>query len=82
MEDSSPAGAVTAYGLDGIDFDDEYADSGTNGTNGTAQPNACSFPYLVRALRNDLPDSDVSRHLSSFTEPLYGSDAVHTGSKP
>ncbi|MFE0464642.1 endo-beta-N-acetylglucosaminidase H [Kitasatospora sp. NPDC058965] len=44
--------AVTKYGLDGIDFDDEYADYGANGT---AQPNASSFVYLVQALRADMP---------------------------
>lgn len=44
--------AVTKYGLDGIDFDDEYADYGTNGT---GQPNASSFVYLVSALRQDMP---------------------------
>jgi hypothetical protein len=49
--------AVSTYGLDGIDFDDEYADYGTNGT---AQPNAWSFPYLVQALRNDLPNKIIS----------------------
>lgn len=49
--------AVNTYGLDGIDFDDEYADYGTNGT---AQPNASSFPYLVQALRNDLPNEIIS----------------------
>ncbi|MGH3164430.1 MAG: glycosyl hydrolase family 18 protein, partial [Trebonia sp.] len=35
------AEAVATYNLDGIDFDDEYADYGTNGT---PQPNAWSFP--------------------------------------
>jgi hypothetical protein len=49
--------AVATYGLDGIDFDDEYADYGTNGT---AQPNAWSFPYLVQALRNDMPSKIIS----------------------
>jgi hypothetical protein len=49
--------AVSTYGLDGIDFDDEYADYGTNGT---SQPNAWSFPYLVQALRNDLPSKIIS----------------------
>ena len=44
--------AVTKYGLDGIDFDDEYADYGTNNT---PQPNAFSFVYLVQALRADMP---------------------------
>jgi hypothetical protein len=51
--------AVSKYGLDGIDFDDEYADYGTNGT---AQPNAWSFPYLVQALRNDLPNKIISMY--------------------
>jgi hypothetical protein len=43
---------VTKYGLDGIDFDDEYADYGNNGT---GQPNASSFVYLVSALRANMP---------------------------
>jgi hypothetical protein len=51
------ANAVTKYGLDGIDFDDEYADYGTNGT---SQPNASSFVYLVQALRNDLPSKLIT----------------------
>lgn len=42
---------VTKYGLDGIDFDDEYADYGNNGT---GQPNASSFVYLVSALRANM----------------------------
>ncbi|WP_202875279.1 endo-beta-N-acetylglucosaminidase H [Kribbella albertanoniae] len=46
------ADAVNRYGLDGIDFDDEYADYGNNGT---GQPNAYSFVYLVQALRAKLP---------------------------
>lgn len=41
--------AVSTYGLDGIDFDDEWAEYGNNGT---GQPNEYSFPYLVQALRN------------------------------
>lgn len=44
--------AVTKYGLDGIDFDDEYAEYGNNGT---GQPNASSFVYLVSALRTAMP---------------------------
>ncbi len=46
------ADAVTTYGLDGIGFDDEYADYGNNGT---GQPNDSSFVYLVSALREKLP---------------------------
>ncbi|WP_432943155.1 endo-beta-N-acetylglucosaminidase H [Kribbella sp. CA-253562] len=46
------ADAVNRYGLDGIDFDDEYAEYGVNGT---GLPNASSFVYLVSALRQKLP---------------------------
>lgn len=49
--------AVTQYGLDGIDFDDEYADYGNNGT---GQPNASSFVYLVSALRQDMPNKLIT----------------------
>ncbi|MDH6628599.1 hypothetical protein M2271_006432 [Streptomyces sp. LBL] len=48
---------VAKYGLDGIDFDDEYADYGNNGT---GQPNASSFVYLVSALRANMPDKIIS----------------------
>lgn len=51
------ADAVIKYGLDGIDFDDEYADYGNNGT---GQPNASSFVYLVSALRQLLPDKLIT----------------------
>ncbi|HKN54479.1 MAG TPA: endo-beta-N-acetylglucosaminidase H [Amycolatopsis sp.] len=49
--------AVTKYGLDGIDFDDEYAEYGNNGT---GQPNAGSFVYLVSALRAAMPGKLIS----------------------
>ncbi|MFJ5280538.1 endo-beta-N-acetylglucosaminidase H [Streptomyces parvulus] len=49
--------AVSRYGLDGIDFDDEYAEYGQNGT---AQPNASSFVHLVTALRANMPDKIIS----------------------
>ncbi|WP_043715120.1 endo-beta-N-acetylglucosaminidase H [Kutzneria sp. 744] len=48
---------VAKYNLDGIDFDDEYAEYGNNGT---GQPNASSFVYLVTALRNYLPNKLIS----------------------
>ena len=48
---------VAKYGLDGIDFDDEYAEYGNNGT---GQPNASSFVYLVSALRADMPGKIIS----------------------
>ncbi|MCG0288017.1 endo-beta-N-acetylglucosaminidase H [Streptomyces sp. PSAA01] len=48
---------VAKYGLDGIDFDDEYADYGNNGT---GQPNDSSFVHLVTALRANMPDKIIS----------------------
>ncbi len=51
------ADAVDQYGLDGIDFDDEYADYGQNGT---GQPNDSSFVHLVSALRTKLPDKLIT----------------------
>ncbi|MET1074488.1 MAG: endo-beta-N-acetylglucosaminidase H, partial [Umezawaea sp.] len=48
---------VTRYGLDGIDFDDEYSEYGKNGT---GQPNASSFVYLVTALRAAMPSKLIT----------------------
>ena len=48
---------VAEYGLDGIDFDDEYAEYGNNGT---GQPNDSSFVHLVTALRAGMPDKIIS----------------------
>jgi len=48
---------VTKYGLDGIDFDDEYTEYGNNGT---GQPNAGSFVHLVTALRAAMPTKLIS----------------------
>ncbi|MFJ4999149.1 endo-beta-N-acetylglucosaminidase H [Microbacterium sp. NPDC088619] len=52
------ADAVTTYGLDGIDFDDEWSEYGANGT---PQPNPQSFGWLATALRDRLgPDKIIS----------------------
>ncbi|WP_371405811.1 glycosyl hydrolase family 18 protein [Kribbella sp. NBC_00662] len=51
------ADAVNQYGLDGIDFDDEYAEYGNNGT---GQPNDFSFFYLIQALRAKLPNKLIT----------------------
>ncbi|SHG36191.1 endo-beta-N-acetylglucosaminidase H [Chryseobacterium sp. OV279] len=51
------AHTVNTYGLDGIDFDDEYSDYGQNGT---GQPNDSSFVMLVQELRALLPDKIIS----------------------
>lgn len=48
---------VAYYGLDGIDFDDEYADYGNNGT---TQPNDSSFVMLVDELRQLMPAKIIS----------------------
>ncbi|WNE95351.1 endo-beta-N-acetylglucosaminidase family protein [Streptomyces luomodiensis] len=48
---------VAEYGLDGIDFDDEYAEYGNNGT---GQPNDSSFVHLVTVLRANMPDKIIS----------------------
>ncbi|MFJ5678388.1 endo-beta-N-acetylglucosaminidase H [Streptomyces sp. NPDC093097] len=48
---------VATYGLDGIDFDDEYAEYGNNGT---GQPNDSSFVHLVTALRANMPGKIIS----------------------
>jgi hypothetical protein len=48
---------VAKYGLDGIDFDDEYSEYGRNGT---GQPNASSFVYLVTALRAAMPSKLIT----------------------
>ncbi|MBV8251477.1 MAG: hypothetical protein JO154_02635 [Chitinophaga sp.] len=50
------ADTVAYYGLDGIDFDDEYADYGTNGT---PQPNDSSFVFLLSELRSLLPTGKI-----------------------
>jgi hypothetical protein len=49
--------AVETYGLDGIDFDDEYSDYGNNDT---PQPNDFSFIFLLRELRELMPDKIIS----------------------
>jgi len=90
--------AVSQYGLDGIDFDDEYAEYGNNGT---GQPNDSSFVYLVSALRGDMPGKlislynigpsasslsyggvDVSSDFNYAWNPYYGSWSVPSISLP
>lgn len=51
------AHTVNTYGLDGIDFDDEYSDYGQNGT---GQPNTSSFVMLVQELKALLPDKMIT----------------------
>jgi hypothetical protein len=72
------ADAVATYGLDGIDFDDEYADYGTNGT---GQPNASSFVYLVSALRELMPDKIISFYYYGPAASRLTYNGVTVGSK-
>lgn len=67
--------AVTTYGLDGIDFDDEYADYGTNNT---PQPNDSSFVMLVDELRKLMPTKIISfYYIGPATSNLsYGGKTV------
>lgn len=51
------AHTVNTYGLDGIDFDDEFSDYGNNGT---GQPNDSSFVMLTEELRTVMPDKIIS----------------------
>nr|WP_315030342.1 endo-beta-N-acetylglucosaminidase H [uncultured Chryseobacterium sp.] len=51
------ANTVNTYGLDGIDFDDEYSEYGQNGT---GQPNDSSFVMLVQELKALLPNKIIS----------------------
>lgn len=51
------AQTVKAYGLNGVDFDDEFSDYGNNGT---GQPNDSSFVMLAEELRTLIPDKIIS----------------------
>ncbi|TWR27935.1 chitinase [Mucilaginibacter achroorhodeus] len=70
--------AVNTYGLDGIDFDDEYADYGTNGT---GQPNSSSFVYLVSALRQLMPNKIISFYFYGPAASRLSYNGVTVGSK-
>lgn len=72
------ANAVNTYGLDGIDFDDEYAEYGNNGT---GQPNASSFVYLITALRDLLPNKIISFYYYGPAASRLSYNGVTVGSK-
>lgn len=72
------ANAVTTYGLDGIDFDDEYADYGTNNT-GAA--NSSSFVYLVTALRQLMPSKLITFYFIGPASTSLSYNGVTVGSK-
>ncbi len=70
--------AVDKYDLDGVDFDDEYADYGTNGT---GQPNDFSFVYLITALRKLMPDKIISFYFIGPASQRLSYDGVTVGSQ-
>ncbi|MCL4165436.1 UNVERIFIED_CONTAM: hypothetical protein GTU68_002704, partial [Idotea baltica] len=69
---------VDQYGLDGIDFDDEYAGYGNNGT---AQPNNYSFVYLITALRDLMPDKLITFYYIGPAASRQSYNGVSIGSK-
>ncbi|GAB4084141.1 endo-beta-N-acetylglucosaminidase family protein [Myceligenerans cantabricum] len=70
------ADVVDRYGLDGIDFDDEYANYGQNGT---GQPNDHSFVHLVEALDQAMPDKDISLYMYGPSSTRLEYDGVRAG---
>jgi hypothetical protein len=70
------ADVVDQYGLDGIDFDDEYADYGTSNT---PQPNPYSFVHLVSALRRMMPDKIISLYDIGPASTTLSYDGVNVG---
>ncbi|QKW05161.1 chitinase [Streptomyces sp. NA04227] len=70
--------AVGKYGLDGVDFDDEYAEYGQNGT---GQPNDSSFVHLVTALRDNMPDKLITLYEIGPSADRLSYDGVDITSK-
>jgi hypothetical protein len=64
---------VDTYGLDGIDFDEEWADYGTNGLPGT---NMASYRRMIYEMRKVMPDKLVTVYYigtnNSFTSQIDG----------
>jgi hypothetical protein len=71
------ADAVNTYGLDGIDFDDEWAEYGKNGT---GLPNDFSFPYLVSALRQLLPNKLITLYFIGPASDTLSYGNINIGS--
>lgn len=70
------ADVVNRYGLDGIDFDDEWSNYGANGT---GQPNDFSFVYLLEALRSRLPDKLITLYFIGPTAERLSYGGVNAG---
>lgn len=57
---------VNTYGLDGVDFDDEYAEYGK--ISGTPSPSATNFGLLIQRVRELLPDKLITVfHFGGYT---------------
>lgn len=60
------ADCVTTYGLDGVDFDDEYAEYGK--ISGTPTPSTNNFGLLIQKVRELLPDKLITVfHYGGYT---------------
>lgn len=70
------ASVVTRYGLDGIDFDDEWSNYGANGT---GQPNDFSFVYLLEALRSRIPDKLITLYFIGPSASRLSYGGVNAG---
>lgn len=70
------AAVVTRYGLDGIDFDDEWSNYGANGT---GQPNDFSFVYLLEALRSRIPDKLITLYFIGPSASRLSYGGVNAG---
>ncbi len=69
--------AVNTYGLDGIDFDDEWAEYGVNNI---GMPNEFSFPYLISALREQLPDKLITMYFYGPAASYLSYGTINVGS--
>ncbi|MDQ4109991.1 MAG: glycosyl hydrolase family 18 protein [Actinomycetota bacterium] len=70
------ADVVNRYGLDGIDFDDEWSNYGANGT---GQPNDFSFVYLLQALRSRIPDKLITLYFIGPTSERLSYGGINAG---
>ena len=63
------ANAVSQYGLDGVDFDDEWAEYGRNGY---PSGSTGSFSNLITALHNKMPGKTITVFNYGYTSELTG----------
>ncbi len=63
------ANAVSQYGLDGVDFDDEWAEYGRNGY---PSGSTGSFSNLITALHNKMPGKTITAFNYGYASELTG----------